>query len=212
MANLKEVAQAVIDGSRERAAGLTQQALDEGADPTQILERGLQVGMAEIGRRFREGECYVPEVLLAARAMHTGLDVLRPRLTQSGVPTIGRVVIGTVAGDLHDIGKNLVGMMLEGAGFQVVDLGVDVSVEGFVEAVREHAPDIVGMSALITTTMPAMGQAVEALKEVGLRGAVKVVVGGAPVTREYASRIGADGYGVDAAEAVDVCKSLVGRI
>jgi len=212
VANLKEVAQAVIDGSRERAAGLTQQALDEGADPTQILERGLQVGMAEIGRRFREGVCYVPEVLLAARAMHTGLDVLRPRLTQSGVPTIGRVVIGTVAGDLHDIGKNLVGMMLEGAGFQVVDLGVDVSVEGFVEAVREHAPDIVGMSALITTTMPAMGQAVEALKEVGLRGAVKVVVGGAPVTREYASRIGADGYGVDAAEAVDVCKSLVGRI
>ena len=212
MANLKEVAQAVIDGSRERAAGLTQQALDEGADPTQILERGLQAGMAEIGRRFREGVCYVPEVLLAARAMHTGLDVLRPRLTQSGVPTIGRVVIGTVAGDLHDIGKNLVGMMLEGAGFQVVDLGVDVSVEGFVEAVREHAPDIVGMSALITTTMPAMGQAVEALKEVGLRGAVKVVVGGAPVTREYASRIGADGYGVDAAEAVDVCKSLVGRI
>ncbi len=211
MANLTEVAQAVVDGSRERAAGLTQQALDEGADPTRILEQGLQAGMAEIGRRFREGECYVPEVLLAARAMHVGLDVLRPRLTQTGVPTIGCVVIGTVAGDLHDIGKNLVGMMLEGAGFQVVDLGVDVSVEGFVEAVREHAPDIVGMSALITTTMPAMGQAVEALKEVGLRGAVKVVVGGAPVTREYASRIGADGYGVDAAEAVDVCKSLVGR-
>jgi 5-methyltetrahydrofolate--homocysteine methyltransferase len=212
VANLTEVAQAVIDGSRERAAGLTQQALDEGADPTRILEQGLQAGMAEIGRRFREGECYVPEVLLAARAMHTGLDVLRPRLTQTGMPAIGRVVIGTVAGDLHDIGKNLVGMMLEGAGFQVVDLGVDVSVEGFVEAVREHAPDIVGMSALITTTMPAMGRAVEALKEVGLRGGVKVVVGGAPVTREYASRIGADGYGVDAAEAVDVCKSLVGRV
>ena len=209
MAKLKELAQAIIDGSRDRARILTQQALDKGTSPSEILVDGLQQGMGEIGRRFREGECFVPEVLLAARAMHTGMDVLRPRLAKTGVPTIGRVVIGTVSGDLHDIGKNLVAMMLEGAGFEVIDLGIDVSVDKFVQAARERSPDIVGMSALITTTLPSMGQTIKALESAGLRKAVRVVVGGAPVTSAYAKEIGADAYGADAGHAVEVCKSLL---
>lgn len=210
MANFKELAQAIIDGNRKSVAELTGRALDEGASPTDILSKGLQMGMAEIGRRFREGECYVPEVLLAARAMHAGLDVLRPKLAETGMPTIGKVVIGTVAGDLHDIGKNLVAMMLEGAGFDVVDLGIDVPIDKFVAAVKEHSPQVVGMSALITTTMPAMKQVIAAMGDAGVRSKVKVIVGGAPVTSEYAKQIGADGYGASAGEAVEVCKSLIG--
>ena len=211
MTDLANLVQTIIDGDNKRAAELAQQALDEGVSPVDVLNQGLQVGMTEIGRRFREGECFVPEVLLAARAMHAGLDVLRPHLTSTGVPTAGRVVIGTVAGDLHDIGKNLVGMMLEGTGFEVIDLGVDVSTQAIVEAVEKHTPDILGLSALITTTMPAMEQTIRALDEAEVRDRVKVIVGGAPVTREYASRIGADAYGADAGDAVDVCKALLGR-
>ena len=209
MANFEELAQAVIDGNRDRATELTRQALDKGTDPTKVLTEGLQAGMSELGRRFREGECYVPEVLLAARAMHAGLDVLRPSLADTGVPTIGRVIIGTVAGDLHDIGKNLVAMMLEGAGFEVIDLGIDVPIDKFVAAAEKHSPDILGLSALITTTLPAMGQVIKALDEAELHTSMKIVVGGAPVTQEYADQIGADGYGVDAGVAVDLCKSLV---
>jgi len=210
VANLKDLAQAIIDGNRDRVSELSQQALSEGASPVEILSDGLQAGMAVIGRRFRDGECYVPEVLLAARAMHAGLDVLRPSLAETEVPTAGKVVIGTVAGDLHDIGKNLVAMMLEGAGFEVIDLGIDVPVEKFVQAAEEHSPDIIGLSALITTTLPAMGQVVKALDEAELHASLKVVVGGAPVTQEYADQIGADGYGVDAGAAVELCKSLIG--
>ena len=211
MADLATLAQCIIDGDNKRAGELAQQALDQGTSPLDVLNQGLQAGMTEIGRRFREGECFVPEVLLAARAMHAGLDVLRPQLTSTGVPTAGRVVIGTVAGDLHDIGKNLVKMMLEGTGFEVIDLGVDVSTQGFVEAVGKHSPDILGLSALITTTLPAMEQTIKALEEAKVRDRVKLIVGGAPVTREYASRIGADAYGADAGDAVDVCKALMGQ-
>ncbi len=211
MSDLAILAQCIIDGDNKRAADLAQLALDEGASPVDVLNQGLQVGMTEIGHRFREGNCFVPEVLLAARAMHAGLDVLRPHLASTDVPTAGRVVIGTVAGDLHDIGKNLVGMMLEGTGFEVIDLGVDLSTQAIVEAVEKHSPDILGLSALITTTMPAMEQTIRALEEAEVRDRVKVIVGGAPVTREYASRIGADAYGADAGDAVDVCKALLGR-
>ena len=211
MSDLATLAQCIIDGDNKRAAELAQQALNEGTSPVDVLNQGLQAGVAVIGQRFRDGECFVPEVLLAARAMHAGLDVLRPHLADTGASTIGRVVIGTVAGDLHDIGKNLVGMMLEGTGFEVIDLGVDLSTQAIVEAVEKHSPDILGLSALITTTMPAMEQTIRALEEGEVRDRVKVIVGGAPVTREYASRIGADAYGADAGDAVDVCKALLGQ-
>lgn len=211
MAELAALAQSIIDGDNKGAAWLAETALREGVSPLKALSDGLQAGMNVIGRRFREGECFVPEVLLAARAMHAGLEVLRPYLAKSDVPTVGKVVIGTVAGDLHDIGKNLVAMMLEGTGFEVVDLGVDVSTQRFVEAVKKHSPDILGLSALITTTMPAIGQTIRGLEQAGLRNRVKVVIGGAPVTPEYAARVGADAYGGDAGDAVVVCKGLLGK-
>jgi 5-methyltetrahydrofolate--homocysteine methyltransferase len=166
--------------------------------------------MNEVGRRFKNNEFYVPEVLIAARAMHAAMDVLKPLLAASDVQPVGTVVIGTVKGDLHDIGKNLVAMMLEGGGFNVIDLGVDVSPEKFLQAVREHKPNIVGLSALLTTTMPAMKTTIEALKEAGVRDQVKVIIGGAPVTQRFADEIGADGYAPDAASAVDVARQLLG--
>ena len=208
--SLRDLGQTIIDGEYKRAAELTQVALDEGIDPLDVLNQGLQLGITEVGREFKEEKLFVPEVLLAARAMHAGLDVLRPLLAETGMPTIGKVIIGTVAGDMHDIGKNLVVMMLEGTGFEVVDLGVNVLAEEFIKATEEHSPQIVGVSALLTTTMPQMKKIIEMLVATGVRNRVKVVVGGAPVTREYASRIGADAYGKDAGDAADVCKSLVG--
>ncbi len=205
----EEISKALIVGDAKTVGELTRRALDEGLEPGVVLNEGLIPGMNEVGRRFKASECYVPEVLIAARAMHTALDILKPLLSDSGVEPIGTAVIGTVQGDLHDIGKNLVGMMLEGAGFQVVDLGVDVWPQKFADAVKENKPDIVGMSALITTTMPAMKTTIDVLREAGIRDHVKVIVGGAPVTQRYADEIGADSYAPDAATAVDRCKELI---
>jgi 5-methyltetrahydrofolate--homocysteine methyltransferase len=186
-----------------------QVALDAGLAPDDILKNALVTAMGEVGRRFEAGEYFVPEMLIAARAMQGGLKLLKPRLVQNGVAAIGKVIIGTVAGDLHDIGKNLVGMMLEGGGFEVIDLGADVKPEAFVAAVREHRPDIIGLSALLTTTMPKMISTIQALEEAGLRKQVKVMIGGAPVTEEYAKKIGADGFAYDASLAVKVARSLI---
>jgi len=190
-------------------ARLVQEALDQGIAPEEVLTQGLVAGMDEVGKDFKAGELYVPEVLIAARAMHAGMDILRPLLAESDVPSTGKFVIGTVKGDLHDIGKNLVRMMIEGGGFEVIDLGVDAAPEVFVEAVRVHKPDIVGLSALLTTTMGQMRTTIEALEEAGLRGSIKVMVGGAPVTDAFAQEIGADGYTPEAASAVDVARGYV---
>jgi 5-methyltetrahydrofolate--homocysteine methyltransferase len=205
---LQQIASNLYDGEDEKVAALVQQALDQGMEPHEILHSGLIAGMDEVGKDFKADVLYMPEVLIAARAMHAGMDVLRPLLAESDVTGAGKYVIGTVEGDLHDIGKNLVRMMLEGAGFETVDLGKDVPPETFVAAVREQQPSILGLSALLTTTMPAMKDTIEALEEAGLRGSVKIMVGGAPVTAAFAEEIGADGYAPDAATAVDVARSL----
>jgi 5-methyltetrahydrofolate--homocysteine methyltransferase len=186
-----------------------QGALEAEQDPGEILNQGMISAMAEVGRRFEAQEMFVPEMLIAARAMKAGMAILKPYLLEADIEPVGRVVLATVKGDLHDIGKNLVGMMLEGAGFEVVDLGVDVAPEGFVEAVQEHRPDFVGMSALLTTTMPSMGTTVEALEEAGLREQVKVMVGGAPVTQQFAEEIGADIYAPDASSAANRAKAAL---
>jgi len=210
MADLKALAEAVISGDQNEAVRLTQEAIDEGVEPGAILNDGLVAGMAVVGAKFKANEFYVPEVLIAARAMKSAMALLRPLLTESGVAPRGIVAIGTVRGDLHDIGKNLVAMMLEGGGYQVVDLGVDVSPEKFVEAVQAHSVQVIGLSALLTTTMPAMKDTIEALKEAGVRDQVAVLIGGAPVTQDYADEIGADAYAPDAASAVDKANELIG--
>lgn len=206
---LTRMAEQLYQGRAEEVARLTRQALDEGLSPAQILNEGLIAGMDWVGCGFKEGTLFVPEVLIAARAMHASLEILRPLLAGSDVPTVGRVVLGTVRGDLHDIGKNLVGMMMEGAGFEVIDLGTDTPPQEFVAAVKEKRPDIVGLSALLTTTMPEMKVTIQALEEAGLRDQVKVMVGGAPLTQQYARDIGADAYAPDAASAVDKARELV---
>jgi 5-methyltetrahydrofolate--homocysteine methyltransferase len=185
-----------------------QAALTAGVTAEEILHKGLIAAMDEVGRLFELGEYYVPEMLISARAMQVALKILKPMLAETGVEPMGKVIIGTVKGDLHDIGKNLVGMMLEGAGFQINDLGSDVSAEQFVEAVQ-NGGDIVGLSALLTTTMPSMEATIKALDVAGLREQVKIIVGGAPVTPDYAQQIGADGYAADASRAVTLAKSLV---
>jgi 5-methyltetrahydrofolate--homocysteine methyltransferase len=207
---LQKIASNLYDGEDEEVAALVQQALDQGMDAHEVLHGGLIAGMDEVGRDFKADILYMPEVLIAARAMHAGMDVLRPLLAESDVTGAGKYAIGTVQGDLHDIGKNLVRMMLEGAGFETVDLGKDVKPETFVAAVREHQPNILGLSALLTTTMPAMKTTIEALEEAGLRGSVKIMIGGAPVTAAFAEEIGADAYAPDAATAVDVARDLAG--
>ena len=207
---LKKISQAVIEGDTESIVDLTKQALDQGLSAKDILDNGLMPGMDYVGQEFRKGNMFVPEVLLSARAMQASMDVLRPLLAETGAKMVGKVVIGTVQGDLHDIGKNLVSMMLEGAGFQVIDLGKDVPPETFVEAVKKEKPDIVGMSALLTTTMRAMDRTIQVLKEAGVRESVKIMVGGAPVTSDFAKQIGADGYAPNAPAAVDLAKKLVG--
>jgi 5-methyltetrahydrofolate--homocysteine methyltransferase len=207
---LEKIASNLYNGEDEEVAELVQQALDQGMDPHEILQGGLIAGMDEVGKDFKADILYMPEVLIAARAMHAGMDVLRPLLAESDIVGVGKYLIGTVQGDLHDIGKNLVRMMLEGAGFEAVDLGKDVRPEAFVAAVREHQPDILGLSALLTTTMPAMKTTIEALEEAGLRDSVKIMVGGAPVTAAFAEEIGADAYAPDAASAVDVARDLAG--
>ena len=208
-AKLTKIFEGVINGEQDEVKQLVQEMVDEKANPQVILKEGLIAAMAEVGDRFENGDFFVPEMLIAARAMQSGLAILKPLLMEQGVKAIGKIVIGTVKGDLHDIGKNLVAMMLEGAGFEIVDLGTDVSTEKFVQAVRQHEPVMVGMSALLTTTMVNMQATVSALKEAGLRDSVKVIIGGAPVTSNYAEQIGADGYGADASRAVSLAKSLL---
>ena len=208
MADYRAIADAVKAGKRKIVEQLVADALAEGVKAEAILNEGLVTGMNELGEAFKSGEVYVPEVLVAARAMKAGTDMLKPLLVAENVQSLGTVAIGTVEGDLHDIGKNLVGMMLEGTGFTVVDLGVDVTPEKFVNAVKEGA-QVIGMSALLTTTMPTMSRVIEALKAEGLRDKVKVMIGGAPITQEYADQIGADGYSTDAASAAELAKSLI---
>jgi 5-methyltetrahydrofolate--homocysteine methyltransferase len=205
---LQKIASNLYDGEDKEVAELVQQALDQGMAPNEVLQGGLIAGMDEVGHDFKAGDLFVPEVLIAARAMHAGMNVLRPLLAEGDVPSAGKYLIGTVKGDLHDIGKNLVKMMLEGAGFETIDMGTDVDPQNLVDAVREHQPQLVGMSALLTTTMVQMKTTIEALEESGLRDSVRIMVGGAPVTAAFAEEIGADAYAPDAATAVDVARSL----
>jgi 5-methyltetrahydrofolate--homocysteine methyltransferase len=207
MADLKALADAVINGDQNTALEITKAALEEGTAAKDVLDNGLIAGMDIVGALFKKNEIYIPEVLIAARAMKMAMEVLEPELVKAGVEPVGKLLIGTVQGDLHDIGKNLVAMMLKGAGFQVIDLGVDVRPEKFVEQVKAANAQLIGMSALLTTTMPGMEKTIKALKNAGIP--VKVMIGGAPVTQDYADRIGADGYAPDAASAVDLAKSLV---
>ena len=205
---LQELTGAVIAGNAPAAKALTEAALGEGVPPATIVNDCLVTAMGIVGERFGRSEIYIPEMLLSARAMQTALGILEPLLSQADVDSHGTVVIGTVKGDVHDIGKNIVAIMLKGSGFTVHDLGVDVSAERFVQAVQEHRPDIVGLSALLTTTMPAMLTVIEALEAAGVRNQVKVIVGGAPVTEEFAQSIGADAYSSDAGAAAERAKTL----
>lgn len=206
---LQEIATSLYNGEDTKVAELVEQALQEGMGPGDVLNGGLVAGMDEVGKDFKAGELFVPEVLIAARAMHAGMDILRPLLAEADVPSAGKYIIGTVKGDLHDIGKNLVKMMMEGAGFETIDLGTDIEASDFVTAVQEHQPDVLGMSALLTTTMVNMKATIEALEEAGVRDSVKVMIGGAPVTQAFSDEIGADAYAPDAASAVDVARELV---
>ncbi len=209
MLNLNQLSEALQRGDAQQVKDLVQQGLDQNMEAKDILDNGLLKGMNVIGEKFKNNEVYVPEVLIAARAMHAGLDILSPILASKGIENMGKIVIGTVQGDLHDIGKNLVSIMFKGAGFEVIDLGTDVSNEKFINNVREHQPKILGLSALLTTTMVNMKGVVEALEKADLRGRVKVMIGGAPLNQEYADEIGADVYAPDAASAADEAKKLV---
>jgi len=209
MSILMDIGRATRDGDQHLTAELVRKALEEGVEVERIIEEAFLPAMAQVGQEFADGVRYIPEMLLAARAMQTGMEVLKPRLAGGKLKAKARVVLGTVAGDLHDIGKNLVAMMMEGAGVEVIDLGIDVPPERFVEAVKDHRPDFVAMSALLTTTMPAMRETIEALEEAGLRQRVKVLIGGAPVSQKYAVQIGADGYGANANDAVRLIKETV---
>lgn len=209
---MQELATAIVEGNAVRVKELVQAALDEHVPPEELVSRWMIPAMTEVGARFERQEYFVPEMLVSARAMQGGLTLLKPLLAQRAVRPVATVVIGTVKGDLHDVGKNLVAMMLEGAGFQVVDLGVDVPAARFVEAVREHRAQILGISSLLTTTMPQMKVVICALAEVGLREHVKVLVGGAPITGRFALGIGADGYGESATAAVKAARSVLGLV
>jgi len=209
MSVLSKMTSCVIEGNLNDIKDLTQQALAEGISAKDVLDQGLMPGMDHVGVEFRAGNMFVPEVLRSAKTMSASMEILKPILSESGVKMVGKVILGTVKGDLHDIGKNLVGMMCEGAGFEVVDLGKDIAPEAFVEAVKEHNPDIVGMSALLTTTMRTMESTIKALEEAGLRGKVKIMVGGAPVTKDFADTIGADGYASNAAAAAEMATKFV---
>lgn len=206
---LKQIADNLIKGQSAKVKELVVQALEKNIKPADILNKGLIAGMDIVGEKFKNNEFYIPEVLVAARAMKSGMEVLKPALAKSGASPKGKFAIGTVKGDLHDIGKNLVAMMIEGAGFEVIDLGVDVSPEKFTNVAKEKAVDVIGLSALLTTTMLAMKTTIDAFKTAGLRNRVKIVIGGAPITQSYADEIGADGYAADAASAVDKVKELL---
>lgn len=204
-----KMSEVLIVGNIEEIKKVTQEALDKGVQANEILDKGLLPGMDIVGQRFKANEMFIPEVIRSANTMHAAMDIIRPLLSEASAAGAGTVVIGTVAGDLHDIGKNLVGMMLEGAAFKVVDLGIDVKPQAFVEATKQHNPNILGMSALLTTTMPKMKETINALREAGIRDQVKVMGGGAVVTQEFFMGIGGDAYAFNAAEAVEKAKSLV---
>ena len=210
MTDFQEIKDAILKGRFNEIAQLVQKTIDAGESPDNIVAMGLIAGMNEVGVLFKNDEMYIPEVLVSARAMHTGMQVLKPLLEDADMSTAGKVVLGTVKGDLHDIGKNLVGMMFRGAGYDVLDIGIDQPVENFIEAVRKTEAQVMGMSALLTTTMTEMSLVIEALKEAGLREKVKVLIGGAPVNADFASSIGADGYAPDAGSALDKVKELIG--
>jgi len=209
MTAFEELTNMIIDGQHMAASEWTQTAIDEGLKPIDVMDKGMIPGMDEIGRRWKDGEIHMPEVLIAARAMRVCMAILQPLITESNAIARGTIVIGTVKGDLHDIGKNIVAMMLEGAGYRVYDLGNDVPAEAFVNAVEEYDADIVGMSALLTTTVPMMESTIQALKEAEMRSEVKVMIGGAPVSDELAKQLGADGYAPDGAVAVDLTSNLI---
>lgn len=206
---LSKISTAIIEGNLDDIEELTQDALDEDLSAKDILDNGLMPGMDHVGVEFRAGNMFVPEVLRSARSMQSSMNILKPLLAKSGAKMVGKVILGTVKGDLHDIGKNLVSMMCEGAGFEVKDLGKDVSPEAFVQAVKEYEPDILGMSALLTTTMRNMEHTIKALEEAGVRDRVKIMIGGAPVTQTFADQIGADGYASNAASASEMAKKFV---
>jgi len=208
MLSFEGLSNAVISGDEAKVKELTKSLIDQSADPLEIINQGLVAGMTVVGARFKVGDMFVPEVLMAARAMHGGMDMVKPLMADGDVPTKGKIVIGTVKGDLHDIGKNLVAMMMESSGYQVINLGVDVTPEKFLEAVKEHNPNFVAMSALLTTTMLSMKDTIEVLKEEGLKDKVKCIIGGAPVSQEFADEIGADGFAPDAASATELCDRL----
>jgi 5-methyltetrahydrofolate--homocysteine methyltransferase len=207
---LEQISTVVIEGDLDEIVDLTEDALDDGLTAQEILDSGLMAGMDHVGVEFKAGNMFVPEVLRSARTMQMAMDIIKPLLAESGIEMVGKVLLGTVKGDLHDIGKNLVGMMCEGAGFEVKDIGKDVAPEAFIEAIKDFEPDIVGMSALLTTTMRVMEHTIKALEEAGLRDRVKVMIGGAPVTQTFADQIGADGYASNAASAADLAKKFVG--
>jgi len=209
MAKFQELADAIIAGDNVKSKDITQKLVDGGTSAVEILNEGLVPGMDVVGARFKANEMYIPEVLIAARAMHAAMDIIKPMLSEAGAVMKGTIVLGTVQGDLHDIGKNLVGMMLEGGGFTVVDVGVDVPGEKFVEEVKKSNAKVVGLSALLTTTMPVMKDVISALKADSATKDVKVMVGGAPLTQEYADSIGASGYAPDASSAVDLAKEML---
>lgn len=210
MDGLKEIGENLIDGQAPQVKELIQAALDRGIELEKILNEGLIAGMTEVGERFKRKEIYLPEVLFAARAMRAGMEVLEPLLLSAGVPPRAKIILGTVKGDVHDIGKNLVGIMLKGAGFEVIDLGVDIAPEKFIDAAKEQGIRLIGMSALLGTTVSAMKSTIEALEAAGLKGEIRTMIGGAIVTQSYADKIGADGYAPDAASAVDKAKELLG--
>jgi len=205
---LSIISSTIIDGKKDDIVQLTQQALDKGLKATEIVDNGLMKGMEVVGARFKSGDMFVPEVMRCARTMLNAMEILDPILAETGAKMVGKVLLGTVKGDLHDIGKNLVGMMCRGAGFQVQDLGIDVQPEAFVKAVKKFQPDVLGMSALLTTTMRAMGDTIKALEEAGVRETVKIMVGGAPVTQAFADNIGANGYAANAPAAADLAKKF----
>ncbi|KGK83831.1 methyltransferase [Desulfosporosinus sp. HMP52] len=209
MSNYADLAQSVIEGQKDKVKEHVQNLIASGNNPLEIVNEGLIAGMNVVGIRFKAGDMYVPEVLMAAKSMSGGLEIVKPLIAKADQKSQGKILLGTVKGDLHDIGKNLVGMLIESGGLEVINMGVDISAEDFIDAVIEHEPDIVALSALLTTTMPAMQDIIELLEEEELRDKVKVIIGGAPVSQEYADTIGADGYAPDAGSAVELCKRLL---
>jgi len=204
--DLTKISETLIAGKVDELKNQTDEAIDSGSNPVDVLNQGLLPGMDAVGQKWKDGDMFMPEVLRCAKAMSGAMDILRPKLSESELGSAGTIVIGTVAGDLHDIGKDLVGMMFEGAGYKVINIGIDQPNEAFVDAVKEHKPDVLGMSALLTTTMPRMGEVINSLKEAGIRDQVAVTIGGAPVTEEFAEEIGADIYAPNAGSAVDITK------